>query len=108
VKPIRFLGTSLEDLRRFPTEARQAAGFQLHKVQLGEPPDDWKPMGGIGRGVIECRIREASGAFRLLYVSALPDAIHVLHVFRKTTMKTSRLDLVLGRKRYMELIRSRE
>lgn len=40
MKPIRFLGTSLQDLRGLPTEARRTAGFQLHKIQQGDPPDD--------------------------------------------------------------------
>ena len=41
-KPIRFLGSSLDDLRAFPTSARKEAGYQLDKVQNGEPPSDWK------------------------------------------------------------------
>jgi len=108
VKPIRFLGASLEDLRGLPTEARRTAGFQLQKIQQGDPPDDWKPMSTVGRGVIECRIREASGAYRLLYLASLPEAIYVLHVFRKTTTQTSKLDVSLGQKRYRELMRSNE
>jgi len=107
-KPIRFLGTSLEDLRGLPTEVRRTAGFQLHIVQVGELPDDWKPMSTVGRGVIECRIRDASGAYRLLYIARLPEAVYVLHVFRKMTARTSQLDIALGQKRYGELMRSRQ
>lgn len=107
VKPIRFLGTSLEDLRSFPAEARRTAGFQLHKIQEGGQPDDWRPMSTVGRGVVECRIREASGEFRLLYVARFPEAVYVLHAFRKTTARTSPLDLSLGQKRCRELMRSR-
>lgn len=65
-------------------------------------------MSTVGRGVIECRIRDASGAYRRLYLASLPEAIYVLHVFRKTTAQTSKLDLSLGQKRYRELMRSQE
>jgi phage-related protein len=30
VKPLKFLGSSLDDLRNFPNEARRAAGFELY------------------------------------------------------------------------------
>ncbi len=29
MKPLNFIGTSLDDLRNFPDEARKAAGFEL-------------------------------------------------------------------------------
>jgi hypothetical protein len=49
MKPVRFVGDSLERLREFPEDARQDAGYQLEKVQRGEQPDDFKPMSTIGR-----------------------------------------------------------
>ena len=75
IKPAGFLGDSLEALRSFPGSARQEAGFQLDKVQHGEEPDDWKPMPGIGVGVKEIRIRDAAGAFRVIYLAKLADAV---------------------------------
>jgi len=56
IKPLNFIGSSLDDLRNFPDEARKAAGFELHSVQSGLEPNDWKPMPSIGRGVKEIRI----------------------------------------------------
>jgi phage-related protein len=44
IKPVEFLGDSLDALRRFPQDARRQAGFQLDRVQHGLDPDDWKPM----------------------------------------------------------------
>lgn len=107
VKPVSFLGSSLEDLRCLPLEARRTAGFQLHKIQEGGHPDDWKPMSTVGRGVMECRIRDATGAYRLLYVASFPEAVYVLHVFRKATARTSSQDLVLGQRRFRDLMRYR-
>jgi len=56
MKDLRFIGTSLEDLSRFPAEAKRAAGFELWQVQNGLDPSDWKPMSSVGVGVREIRI----------------------------------------------------
>ena len=60
----------------------------LDKIQRGFEPNDWKPMNTVGRGVREIRIRDASGAFRVIYVAKLADAVYVLHCFQKKTEKT--------------------
>ncbi|HUE92616.1 MAG TPA: type II toxin-antitoxin system RelE/ParE family toxin [Pseudomonas sp.] len=99
------MGGSLEDLRTFPEEARREAGHQLDQVQQGREPDDWKPMPSIGTGVREIRIREASGAFRVIYVAKFEAAIFVLHCFQKKTQKTSRADIVLATQRLKDLVK---
>lgn len=96
------MGTSLDDLRDFPTDARQDAGFQLEQVQLGLEPDNWKPMSDVGAGCREIRIRTADGAFRVFYVTKFGDAVYVLHCFTKKTQKTAQKHLDLGAKRYDE------
>jgi hypothetical protein len=53
MKELRFVGTSLADLARFPAEAKRAAEFELWQVQNGLEPSDWKPMNGVGVGVRE-------------------------------------------------------
>jgi phage-related protein len=105
LKPVKFRGTALEDLRDFPAEARREAGFQLDQVQNGRDPDDWKPMGIVGSGVREIRIPEDGDAFRVMYVTKLGDAIYVLHCFQKKTEKTSKNDLDLAARRYRELVK---
>ncbi len=52
-------------------------------------------MNAVGRGVREIRIRDAAGAFRVLYVAKFDDAVYVLHCFKKT-QKTSKADLNLA------------
>jgi len=49
MKPVQFLGDSLEKLRGFPEDARHDAGYQFELVQRGEQPDDFKPMPDIGK-----------------------------------------------------------
>lgn len=102
MKSIAFLGDSLARLRDFPDDARAEAGFQLFEVQLGNDPDDWKPMRTVGPGVREIRIREASGAFRVIYLATLADRVLVLHAFQKKTQQTPRKDIDLAARRLRE------
>jgi phage-related protein len=105
LKPVEFRGSALEDLRAFPQAVRREAGFQLDQVQRGREPDDWKPMNTVGQGVREIRIRDTSGAFRVLYVAKLEDAVYVLHCFQKKTQKTRKSDLELAGQRYWDLLK---
>jgi phage-related protein len=106
-KPIVFLGSSLDVLRGFPEAARREAGFQLHKVQHGEDPDDWKPMPTVGSGVCEIRIRDGSGIYRVFYLARLAQAVYVLHAFQKKSQKTPQKDIEIAHTRYRELMRPR-
>jgi phage-related protein len=62
-------------------------------------------MPSIGAGVREIRIRDASGAFRLIYVATLADAIHVLHAFQKKSQRTAHRDIDLAAARLQQLKR---
>lgn len=107
VKPVEFLGSSLDDLRAFPLLTRREAGHQIDQVQNGQEPDDWKPMSVVGHGVKEIRIRDPAGAFRVIYVAKFAEAVYVLHCFQKKTEKTSRFDVDLASKRYRHLLQER-
>jgi phage-related protein len=101
-------GSALDDLRAFPAAARREAGHQIDQVQRGRDPDDWRPMTRVGSGVREIRIREAAGAFRVIYATKFADAVYVLHCFQKKTQKTSKADIDLAAKRYRDLARELE
>ena len=105
-KPLIWLGSSLDDVRAFPDEARQEVGFQLRRVQQGLSPSDWKPMTTVGAGVLEIRIH-TTDEHRVFYVAKFAEAVYVVHAFHKQTQKTSQRDLDLARWRYAELIRAR-
>jgi len=105
IKRVTFHGDSLDRIRDFPEEARREAGHELYQVQKGRDPSDWKPMSSIGAGVREIRIRDATGAYRVIYIATLTDAIHVLHAFEKKTQKTARRDLGLAAARLRQLKR---
>ena len=102
MKPVVFVGSSLNDLRDFSPLARQMADFQIDRVQNGLMPEDFKPMPNVGQGVYEIRVN-VQGAWRVLYISRLEDAIYVLHCFQKKTLKTRKEDIDLAQKRYKEI-----
>lgn len=107
MKPVRFLGDSLERLREFPEDARHDAGYQLEQVQRGEQPEDFKPMPSIGKGVEEIRVREDSGIYRVIYTARLVDAVYVLHAVQKKTQATAKRDIELATERFRQLRRQK-
>ena len=103
LKPIEFAGDFLARLREFPVSARRTAGYQLDRVQRGLEPDDWRPIQTIGRSVHEIRIRDRSGAFRVIYLATLADRVAVLHAFQKKTQRTTKHELDLAAKRLRDV-----
>jgi phage-related protein len=72
-------------------------------AQYAFEPDDWKPMKTVGPGVREIRIRDRSGAFRVIYCAGLADRIVVLHALQKRTQRTAKSDIELAAKRLRDL-----
>ncbi len=109
-KPIDWRGSSFKDLldeNIFSLEARRVAGTQLRKVQRGDEPDDWKPFDEIGAGAKEIRIKLPDGAFRVMYVAKFPEAVYVLHCFKKKTQQTSQHDKDIAKLRYKAVTQER-
>ena len=105
-KALRWVGSSLEDLRAFPQAARREASYQLRRLQDGLLPADWKPMTSVGPGVAEIRLH--SGVeHRVFYVAKFAEAIYVLHAFEKRTRQTPQADLELARKRLAAVVQAR-
>src|SRR5262245_42652485 len=98
-KSLTWLGSSREDLRHFPAEARRRVGFELRAVQRGDEPSDFKPMPIVGPGTYEMRL-QTDDAYRAVYIAKFQEAIYLLHAFQKKTQKTSKHDIVLGQQRY--------
>ena len=107
IKQVKWIGDSRERIRDFPDEPRRETGYQLELVQAGKEPADWKPMPSVGLGVNEIRVRDAGGAFRVIYVARLPEAVYVIHAFQKKARKTPKPDIELARRRFRELVQER-
>lgn len=102
MKKLIWRGNSRKRIREFPAPVQDVAGHELLKIQLGRDPNDWRPMSSIGSGVIEIRIH-VNGEFRILLISAYPEAVYVLHCFQKKTEKMPFLHFELARKIYAEI-----
>jgi len=103
LRDILWEGTSVEDLMAFPQSVRHDIGYQLHLVQSGQMPKDWKVLNGLGKGitgVYEIRISGGSDIFRTAYVAKFANAIAVLHCWQKKSQSTSDSDKALIVKRY--------
>ena len=111
MKPVRFLGDSLQCLRDFPEDVRHDAGYQLDNVQRGEQPDDFRPMPSVGKGVEEIRVTDESGAYRVIYVAGVPRQSTYCTLSRRRrkrqnkTQATPRRDIEIARKRFAQLSR---
>lgn len=109
-KQIDWRGSSLRDLKDdaiFTPAARKAAGHQLSLVQAGLEPDDWKPFDVVGTGTKEIRINLDDGWFRVMVVAKFPEAVYVLHCFKKKTNGTSKQDKEITSARYKAVIQER-
>jgi phage-related protein len=108
MKEIIWLGSSRDDLKEFPKEARKEIGWELDLLQEGEEPNDFKPIKTVGAGVYEIRVRTDDGAYRAFYVAKFEEAVYVLHAFQKKTRQTAKQDIELGQKRYKQLLANRK
>ena len=102
LKPIRWLGTTRDDIRGQRLAIRDELGQQLFRVQMGLMPNNYKPMSAVGPGTLEIRVQDADGIARLMYVAKFHDTIYVLHVFMKKSQRTPKTDIDLAKKRYRE------
>ena len=102
MKTLRFVGSSIDDLRDFPMEVRREAGFELDAVQRGLMPSDFKPMLNVGAGAYEIRLH-VLGEWRVIYVAKFDNAVYVLHAFHKKTQKTRKEDIELAARRYRQI-----
>lgn len=111
-QPVVWIGSAYDDLRAFPGAARRRAGHELHQVQKGLMPSDWKPMPTVGPGTYEIRISTAERGgrvkHRVFYVAKFEEAVWVLHAFQKSSRRTTRRDIEIGRKRYAIMLDARE
>ncbi len=88
MKPVRWMGTSLRELRAFPREVRTDIGQALYVAQEGETDPAAKPLKGFGgASVLEIVSSGRGNAWRAVYTVRFPDAVYVLHVFQKKSTR---------------------
>jgi phage-related protein len=83
-KPLRWVGSSLKDLKSFPPEVRSVVGYALYAAQNGNIDPAAKPMKGFGdASVIEIIAPFAGDTWRAIYTVRFQGAVYVLHAFQK-------------------------
>ncbi|HEV3481804.1 MAG TPA: type II toxin-antitoxin system RelE/ParE family toxin [Candidatus Acidoferrales bacterium] len=90
-------------MRGFYKEARQNLGNDLQRLDEGEEPLDFFPMGAVLPGVFELRDRDSEHWYRVLYI-ALEGLIYVLHCFTKKTSQTPHKEIETAGRR-LQLVR---
>jgi phage-related protein len=83
LKPVIWIGSSLDDLRTFPEDIQDDLGYSLYRAQTGEFSEKAKRMQGNLRDVVELVATDSAGTFRLIYTVKLGDVVYVLHAFKK-------------------------
>lgn len=61
------------------------------------------PMSSVGPGVREIRIRQASGAYRIIYLAPISDVVRVLHAFQKKTQSMAKRHIDLAKARLRQI-----
>jgi len=108
-KPVRWVGSSQQDVREFPEEVRWRVGGALWEAQLGRKATYAKPLKGFGgAGVLEVVDDFDGDTFRAVYTVRFTRVVYVLHAFQKKSRRgiaTPKSELELIRRR---LQRARE
>jgi phage-related protein len=86
--PLEFIGSSEDDLFKFPLEVKRVIGFALRAAQKGGKHPDAKPLTGFGgAGVLEIISDFDGNTFRAVYAVKFKGVIYVLHAFQKKSKK---------------------
>lgn len=95
---VRWEGDTLKKIRSWPKDVRANIGGDLDRLERGEEPLDFKPLGRSLPGVSELRDRDKDFWYRLFYWLH-GGWIYVLHCFTKKTNQTPQRDLEIARRR---------
>ena len=83
-KPVRWIGSSREDVRDFPGPVRLRVGGALWDAQLGGKAAWVKPLQGFGgAGVLEVVDDYDGDTYRAVYTVRFSGVVYVLHAFQK-------------------------
>lgn len=84
VRPVRWVGSALRDLKTFPKAVQRDIGQALFAVQRGEDYPSIKALQGFkGASVMEISAPFDSDTYRAIYTVQFESALYVLHAFMK-------------------------
>lgn len=92
MKPLHWIGQSLDDVRDFPADVRQEVGYAIYLAQKGDKAANAVPMVGFGGArVLEVVINDDGDTFRAVYTVKFPNAVYALHAFQKKSPRGSKM-----------------
>lgn len=103
---ISWIKAARKDFLQFPDAVQLQMQVALTIVAEGGKPDIAKPFLGSDAGVFEIRVRQHSGAYRMIYAIKIGADIWVIHAFQKKSksgIKTPQMELDLIRDRLKRL-----
>ncbi len=87
-KPVEWIGSSRDDLRKFPQEVRRVMGQSIDDAQHGGEHPAAKALKGFGgRGVLEVVDDFDGDTYRAVYTVKFAGVVYVLHAFQKKSRK---------------------
>lgn len=88
LKPIEWIGSSLDNLKDLPEDVQQAVGYALYRAQCGEKHPNVKPLKGFkGASILEV-VQDFDGdTYRAVYTVKFEEVVYVLHVFQKKSKR---------------------
>lgn len=87
-RPVRWVGSSKEQLKEFPEEVRRRVGGVLWDAQLGHKAPYVKPLKGFrGASVLEIVDDFDGDTYRAVYTVRFAGAVYVLHAFQKKSKR---------------------
>ena len=86
IKPLVWIGSSHEDLKRFPSEVQDEMGYALYLAQERDKHPKAKPLKEFS-GVMEIRRGYRTNTYRAIYTTKIGEAIYVLHAFQKKSKR---------------------
>lgn len=82
-RPVEWISSTRDDLRRLPEEVQYDFGYALYQAQVGKHHASAKQLKGEFRGVIELVEDFDGDTYRMIYTVKLVGVVYVLHVFQK-------------------------
>ena len=100
MKPVKWMGSSLKDLKRFPDDVQHNIGYAIEWAQRGDKHSSAKALKGFGGASVLEVIEDHDGdTYRAVYTVEIAEMIVVLHCFQKKSKKgrstpKSEMDLI--------------
>ena len=94
-KPVEFVGSAREDLRRLPKHVTYVFGYAILLAECGKKHPDAKPLKGFGGAdVLEVVDNYDGDTYRAVYTVKFEGVVYVLDAFQKKPKRGSELPKV--------------